>query len=174
MPWAGVERDCAPEERDGGVAFSSASTFDIGQARGVVNADVHETPNAFWSAASASATVGVLAVSLAADAMADTADDAKLLDIHVQQLAGVAALVAAGWLRRFEPAELAESDTQKTAETVESAIPKQNAISAAVIRTGATARSPRRAPPRSDAESTTVLRNDRAALAGPRSSVRLV
>ena len=59
---------------------------------------------------------------------------AEFLDVDVQQLAGVAALVAVGWLGRLQLRALAQSDPVRSAGTVESAIPRHSAISAAVMR----------------------------------------
>jgi hypothetical protein len=74
--------------------------------------------------------------TVAVDAVpgAPVGDRRELFDVDVQQLAGVATLVAAGRLRRLEPRELARPTLSSTAETVDSAIARQNAISAPVIR----------------------------------------
>jgi hypothetical protein len=70
------------------------------------------------------------------DAMSGPArrDPPELLDVNVQQLAGMATLVAVRRLPRLEPAQLAQTMRSSTAETVETASDKQKAISAAVIR----------------------------------------
>ena len=78
----------------------------------------------------------------APDAPAGAADDpAELLDIDVDELARAGALVAAG---RLEPeaAEAAQPNRVRIPETVESAIPSVSAISAAVMRSPRSARSP--------------------------------
>jgi hypothetical protein len=70
-----------------------------------------------------------------ADALAGAAlDAAELLDVDVQQLAGVAALVAIGRLGGSSRPSLPSPTLPSTAETVGSAIAKQKAISAPVIR----------------------------------------
>src|SRR5215211_11179 len=59
---AGVERDGAAQEPDRGRGLLVAENLHVGQAGGVVDADMHELP-ALRRAAPARATVGVLAVA---------------------------------------------------------------------------------------------------------------
>jgi hypothetical protein len=54
--------------------------------------------------------LAVLAGAVAGHAPARTVDATELLDVDVQQLAGVAALVAVGRLKRVKSAELAQAD----------------------------------------------------------------
>ena len=47
------------------------------------------------------------------DAVSGAADASELLDVDVDELAGVAALVALGRLGRIDPAELAQTDARQ-------------------------------------------------------------
>ena len=73
--------------------------MDEGDPRSIVNANVDELP--------ADATIAIDRASIATgDAMSYRADAAKLLDVEVDQLTWVLALIAAdrlGWLQRGEP-----------------------------------------------------------------------
>jgi hypothetical protein len=91
------------------VAFSSGSTSAVGQARGVIDADVHELPA---DDALAVLAWAALQAALAVDAMPcpSLRDAPELFDVDVQQLAGVAALVAVGRLEWLEARELAQAD----------------------------------------------------------------
>jgi hypothetical protein len=109
---AGVERDSSSQEADGGGGFLVGEDLDVGQAGGVVDADVHELPADRFLALLARAA---LQTPVAVNAMAGAAgrDPAEFLDVDVQQLARVAALVAVGRLRRLKAAELAQADAQQ-------------------------------------------------------------
>src|SRR4051812_19268730 len=104
----GVEGDGAAQETGGGWAFFVGEHLGVGQAGGVIDADVDEFP-ALWRAATASSAVGGLAGALSCDAVAGSGDDAELFDV-VDELARVPALVAVGRLGRLKAAELAQAD----------------------------------------------------------------
>ena len=96
-------------------------------------------------------------------------DAAELLDVDVDQLAGPRALVAVGRLGRLQPRALAQPDPlQAPPRPSRAASPGTSAISAPVIRSRRSARSPRRAPPACGAGSTAAPRSDRAVPARPR------
>ena len=90
---AGVVGDGGPEE--GGRAGLALAGHDPaeGDAGGVVDGDMDELP--------AGAAVAV-AVPPAGDAMAGPVELPELLDVDVDQLAGLVALVAPGWLGRLQ------------------------------------------------------------------------
>ena len=76
--------------------FSSGRICEKAIARGVVDADVDELP-----AGAARAALP----AIAGDAVADALEAAELLDVDVDQLAGLLALVAAHRLGRLERRE---------------------------------------------------------------------
>ena len=84
---AGVVGDGGLEEGDGALLLLVGQDLAEGDARGVVDADVDELP--------ADAAALALAGAIAGDAMADALEAAELLDVDVDQLAGMLALVAA-------------------------------------------------------------------------------
>ena len=108
-PVGGVEGDRSPQEAGGGGASLVVEHFDVGQARGVVDADMHELPT-LRGAAAAGTPVGVLALASPGDAMTNAGDDPELLDVDMDQLARPRALVAVRRLGRLEPGELAQPD----------------------------------------------------------------
>jgi hypothetical protein len=71
-----------------------------GHARGVVDADVDILP--------AGAAAVALTGAVAGDAVAYLIELAELFDVDVDHLAGLLALVSAGWLGRFQGAQLAQ------------------------------------------------------------------
>ena len=72
------------EEGHGALLALVGQDLGVGEARGVVDADVQEVP----------ADAALLAAPVAGDAVADAVDPAELLDVEVDQLAGPLALVA--------------------------------------------------------------------------------
>jgi hypothetical protein len=63
------------------------------------------------------------------------ADPAQFLDVDVHQLPGALSLIAVGWLWWLQATSLAQADPRAShLETVESAMLRTSAISAAVIR----------------------------------------
>ena len=108
-PVAGVESDRAAQESRCGGALLVCEHLDVGQASGVIDADVHELPT-LGCAAPAGTAVCVLARALAGHAVPGAGDHAEPLDVDVDQLARACALVAICRLGRFEPAELAQPD----------------------------------------------------------------
>jgi hypothetical protein len=86
------------QEGDGALLALVGQDLDEGDARGVVEADVDELP----------ADATALAGPLTGDAVADLLEAAELLDVEVDQLAGVGALVAPdrrGRRQVLEPAQ---------------------------------------------------------------------
>jgi hypothetical protein len=79
--------------------------------RGVVDTDVDELPAEPFAAS----TPVALASAITGDAVSNAIDPAELLDIDMDQLAGMLALVAAGRLGRLERAQLAEAETSQDA-----------------------------------------------------------
>lgn len=73
-----------------------------GEAGSVVDADMDELP---------AGAAGLALLRIAGDAMADLAEAAKLLDIDVDHLAGVLALVAPDRFGRLDILEPRQSDT---------------------------------------------------------------
>ena len=114
---ADVEGDRPLQETDGGGGLLVVEDFDVGQAGGVVDADVHVLPADELSVAAGRVTSARAALqrSIAVDAVSGAAfgDPSELFDIDVQQLAGVAALVAVRWLGRLQPAALAKPHAQQ-------------------------------------------------------------
>jgi hypothetical protein len=74
----------------------------IGEAGVIVDHDVHVFP-ASHSAQTTLAAGAPLGGSAARHAMPGAPDAAELLDVDVDELAGMTALVAVGRLRRLEP-----------------------------------------------------------------------
>jgi hypothetical protein len=100
-----VEAQRAAKEADRGGGLLVGEDLNVGQAGGIVDADVHVLPA---DLALCALGVGVL---VAGDAVSGAALDApELLDVDVDQLAGMAALVAVGRLGRLKPRELAQRD----------------------------------------------------------------
>jgi hypothetical protein len=95
--------------------------LDIGQARGVIDGDMNELL--------AGPVRGV--APAAGDPVAHPSKARQLLDVEMQELAGVLPLVAADRSRRLEPAQATEAGC---AATVERASCSLAAISAAVSR----------------------------------------
>src|SRR3954447_13172422 len=130
----GIEGDRALEEPDRGRGLLVGEDFDVGQPGGVVDADVHVLPADLALALAGGVGCGRVAAALAGHPVPGAAlDPAELLDVDVQQLAGVTALIAVRRLRCLQPS-LPSPTRSRIAETVESAIARQNAISAPVIR----------------------------------------
>jgi hypothetical protein len=104
--------DGAAQEADRGERLLVGEHFDVGQAGGIVDGDVHELPADALAAVTVAVDerrVVVLAQPVA-DALARAALDApELLDVDVDQLAGPRALVALRGLAP-QPAELAHPD----------------------------------------------------------------
>ena len=80
-------------------AFSSGMVVGEGDARGVVDADIDELP----AGAFTSGPCVALPAAVAGDAVADLAEAAELLDVDVDELAGVLAFVAPHRLGRLGP-----------------------------------------------------------------------
>ena len=89
-----VVGDGGLEEGDGALLPLVGQDLREGDARGIVDADVDELP--------ADAADAGLAGAVAGDAVADALEAAELLDVDVDQLAGMLALVAAHRLGRLE------------------------------------------------------------------------
>ena len=91
------------------VAFSSGRTYDVGEAGGVVDADMDPLPARAQGPTFAPPD---LRVAFAGDAVPRPlgADPAELLDVDVDQLTGPGALIAADRLRWLQAGELAEAD----------------------------------------------------------------
>ena len=101
VPGEPVER--AAEEGDGAFLFLVRQKLGVGQARGVVDADVQHLP--------ADAVVAIDHSGTAAgNAVADAADAAEFLGVEVQQLAGPLTLVAHDRRRRVERLQAAETE----------------------------------------------------------------
>ena len=98
---AGVEGDRATQKPDGRCGPLVVEDLGVGQARGIVDGDVHELPArpAAAGARGVGERAGVVLFA-AGDALAGAALDAsELLDIDVHQLAGAVAFVALGRLQ---------------------------------------------------------------------------
>ena len=98
-----VERDRAAQKPGDGHGLLVGEHFDVGQAGGVVDADMHVIP----AGALAAVAAGAPAEHPVPGAAANTPE---LLDVDVDQLAGLAALVAVGRLKRLQSRELAQPD----------------------------------------------------------------
>ena len=83
---AAVEGDCAAEEASRGQRTFIVEDFDVGEPRVVVDSDVDELPAGDAALAARDPGLG-LARPAAADAVADTAHSAELLDVDVHELA---------------------------------------------------------------------------------------
>ena len=90
----------ADQEAGGRLASLVRQDLDIGEARGVVDRDVHELP----------ADLAVLAPPIAGDAMAEPGEAGELLGVEMDQLAGPCAVVAPRRLARFERGQSAEAE----------------------------------------------------------------
>jgi hypothetical protein len=130
---AAVERDGAAQEADRGGGLFVGQDLDVGEAGGVVDADVDELPADGLLAVLARAA---LQPPVAVNTVPGPAgrDPSERLDVDLQQLARVAALVTVGWSGGSSRPSLPSPTRKSTAKTVESAIAKHNAISAPVIR----------------------------------------
>jgi hypothetical protein len=104
----GEPGDCAAQERDGAAGRQRRQDLGVGQTRVVIDhhVDVLEASHA------AALVPAPLAAAVADDAMAgaEARDPPKRLDVHVDELACSAALIAIGRLGRLEPGALAEPD----------------------------------------------------------------
>src|SRR3954449_618722 len=89
----------APEEGGDGFLALVVEDLDVGQARAVVDADVHELP----------ADPAAARRAVAVDAMPGPPDAPELLDVDVDQLAGQRTLVAVRRLGRFDRRQLAQA-----------------------------------------------------------------
>src|ERR671929_200054 len=90
---------------------ASASRTGVRQARAVVDGDVDVLPAGLAAALAGGVGLGRVVAALAGHAVPGAVLDApELLDVDVDQLAGMAALVAVGRLGRLEPRELAQPD----------------------------------------------------------------
>src|SRR6185312_10365773 len=112
---AAVEADCAAEKRDRGLGLLVAQNLDVGQARGVIDADMHVLPadRASPDPSGVSETRHVVPAWAFAGPLARTALDAsELLHVDVQELAGALALVALGRLET-QPAQATHPDPRE-------------------------------------------------------------
>src|SRR5690606_7115222 len=98
---AAVVGDGGLEEGNGALLLLVGQDLREGDARGVVDADVDELP--------AAAAAAIVAGVMAGDAVADLVEAAELLDVEVDQLARLLALVAADRLGRLQVAQSAEA-----------------------------------------------------------------
>src|SRR5215211_2104583 len=126
--------DRPPQEPRGGGALLVGQDLDVGEAGGVVDADVDELP-AGGAQALGPDPLLTLASPGAEDAMAGApaADPPQLLDVDVDQLARPLALVAVGRLGRLEAAALAETDPRQPPGDRRERHPQDLGDSAAVI-----------------------------------------
>ena len=115
MPWRRRRRSRGWRNADRGDRLLVGEHLDVGQAGRVVDADVHELPADALALAGGVGWRSALQATVAVDAVAGAAvgDAAELLDVDMQQLAGLTALVAIRWLGRLEPRELAQPDPQQ-------------------------------------------------------------
>ena len=88
----------ALEEGYGGFLSLIGQNFQVGQARGVIDADMDKLPARTMAAAADSG-----------DAVADAVDAAQFLDVQVQELPGVFFLVASRWLGRIQSFVIGDS-----------------------------------------------------------------
>jgi hypothetical protein len=109
---AGVVLDGAAQEADRGEGLLVREDFDVGQAGGVVDGDVHVVPADDVAIAPIGQLVRASWVALdAGDPLARAVLDAsELLDVDVDQLTGASSFVALPRLEA-EPAELAHPDS---------------------------------------------------------------
>jgi len=96
-----VVRERRLEEGDGAALLLVGHDPGEGDARVIVDADVHVFP--------ADAAAVALACAVAGDAVADLVELAKFFDVEVDQFAGMLALVTSHWFVRFQSAELVEA-----------------------------------------------------------------
>ena len=92
-PVAAVEGDGAAQEAGSGGCLLVVEDLGVGEAAVVVDGDMNELPAGDAGAAPVDPRL-CLRGAAAADAVADAADAAELLDVDVDQLAGPLALVA--------------------------------------------------------------------------------
>src|SRR5215208_4318970 len=90
---AGVIGDRRLEEGDGALLFLVGQDLREGDAGSVVDADMNELP---------ASAAGLTLLRITGDAMADLAEAAELLDVDVDHLAGVLALVASDRFGRLD------------------------------------------------------------------------
>ena len=115
--------DRAAEKRCGGDGFLVFEHFDVGQASGVIDADMQLLPDD-PARACAPITVG---------AMSRPADASELPDVDVHEFARALALIPIGRLGRLDPQELPKPDPREHRRDRESRIARHCAISQAVI-----------------------------------------
>jgi hypothetical protein len=89
------EGEGALEEGYGGFLSLIGQNFQVGQAGGVIDADMDKLPARTRAAAAADS----------GDAVADAVDAAQFLDVQVQELSGMFFLVASRWLGRIQSFE---------------------------------------------------------------------
>jgi hypothetical protein len=132
----GEELDCPPQEGDDRGRLVIAENFGVGQARVVVDRDVHALP------ACDLARDPRRVCSLGATAPIGHTDDPgtgavldppELLDVDVDQLARARAFVPLSGLES-DPSELAQPDPGQIPDTVDGAIPSTSAIFGPVNR----------------------------------------
>src|SRR5215210_602706 len=113
-----IKRDRASEERDRRGRFLVAEYLGVGQARAVVDRDVHVVPARGPAARAGLVSKARRVVPAAGHAVTGAAADAsELLDVDVDQLPGPLALVTPRGLHS-QPAEAAHPDRVRTPETV--------------------------------------------------------
>jgi len=97
----GEPGDGATEEPDAGGALLIVEDLDVGEAAGVIDGDVHDVPPG---------PIGAPVAALAAmGGQAGTVEPAELLDVDVDQLAGVAAAVPVRGLGWFQPGQTVQA-----------------------------------------------------------------
>lgn len=104
---AGVVGHRRLEEGDGAFFFLVGQDLREGDAGGVVDADMDELPTA-------AARAGI-AGALAGNAMTDALETTELLDVDMDHLAGMLALVASDRLGRFDISQSRQSSTLENA-----------------------------------------------------------
>jgi hypothetical protein len=109
---AGVERDRASQKRDRAAGLLVGEDLDVGQAGGVIDADVHELPTGHPDAPAVAARLA-LAGAAAGHAMPRAADAAEFLDVDVNELARPSTLIAIRRLWRLKPRKLAQPDPRQ-------------------------------------------------------------
>lgn len=91
MPMPSEPGPRAPDKLRHGHPAPIRQHFHVGQARGIVHGHVHELP----------ADAPHLGAAISRDAVSDAADPAELLDVEMQQIAGLGPLIALDGPRRF-------------------------------------------------------------------------
>jgi hypothetical protein len=125
--------DRAGGEGDGALLALVGEQFRTGQARGVIDGDVDLFP--------AGAALVALAGSIAGDAMADAADATKLLDVDVDQFAGLFPFTAddlGWWIKRRQstqpPAAQGDTDGSRRGDVSDALWPGQTGVGGGVVR----------------------------------------